>query len=56
MNEYTVEWGIDIDAEDSFDAAMKALEIQRDPNSTATCFIVTTPAGEKTLVDPWEGK
>lgn len=38
--EYTVIWEIDIEAESPEQAAEKALEIQRDPSSTATVFDV----------------
>jgi hypothetical protein len=40
MSEYKVTWTIDLDAKSPRDAARKALEIQRDPDSTATCFEV----------------
>jgi hypothetical protein len=40
MSEFTVIWSIDLEAEDYKDAAKKALEIQRDPNSMATVFKV----------------
>ena len=39
--EYTVTWTIELEAESIEDAAQKALEIQRDPDSLATHFIVT---------------
>ena len=38
--EFTVTWTIDLDAKSPRDAAKKALEIQRDPDSIATCFEV----------------
>jgi hypothetical protein len=38
--EYSVTWTIDLDAESPEDAARKALEIHRDPESIATHFIV----------------
>jgi hypothetical protein len=41
---YRVKWEIDIEADSLRQAAVKALEIQRDPNSTATVFEVN---GEK---------
>jgi len=41
MSEYRVVWAIDIVAESHEDAARKALEIHRDPDSTATVFDVT---------------
>lgn len=37
---YEVKWEIDIDADSPEEAAQKALEIQRDPNSIATHFEV----------------
>jgi len=40
MSEYRVVWEIDIDAESHEDAARKALEIHRDPDSIATVFTV----------------
>ena len=41
MTLYRVTWTIDIDAEDHTEAAEKALEIHRDPESIATVFEVT---------------
>ncbi len=38
--QYRAVWKIDLDAESFEDAACQALEIQRDPASIATCFIV----------------
>ena len=38
---YRVRWEIDIDARSVTEAAKKALEIQRDPDSTALFFDVT---------------
>lgn len=40
MKEYHVQWEIEICADSAEDAARKALEIQRDPNSLATVFRV----------------
>jgi hypothetical protein len=40
MNSYRVCWSVDVDASSAVEAARKALEIQRDPNSSATCFEV----------------
>jgi len=45
--EYKVTWTIDIDAESFEDAARQALEIQRDPESIATHFVVTNDSGEE---------
>jgi hypothetical protein len=46
MNEYLVTWSVDVDADDPHEAAAKALEMQRDPSSTALVFEVAevTPA------------
>jgi len=38
--EYTVRWEIQLDAGSPEEAAFKALEVQRDPNSTANVFDV----------------
>lgn len=40
MTSYLVRWDIDIEADTPQEAAKKALEIQRDPQSIATCFTV----------------
>jgi hypothetical protein len=40
MPEYTVRWEIDLDADSAYEAARKALAIQRDPRSTANVFTV----------------
>jgi hypothetical protein len=40
MNEYQVTWVVDVDADNPQDAAAKALEMQRDPSSTALVFEV----------------
>ncbi len=40
MKSYKVTWDIDIDADSPREAALKAQVIQRDPQSTATCFDV----------------
>lgn len=40
MAAYRVAWEIDLEADSPEDAARQALEIQRDPNSTATAFKV----------------
>ena len=49
--QYRVFWEIDLDAESIEDAARQALEIQRDPESIATCFIVTDENGSHRDVD-----
>lgn len=41
MNEYTVTWAIDIDADTPEEAAKEAMAIQRDPDSIATVFMVS---------------
>jgi len=40
MNSYIVTWTINIEADTPKEAAEKALTIQRDPSSIATCFDV----------------
>lgn len=45
---YRVTWIIDIDADTPREAALRALEIQRDPNSIAQVFEVSEPDS-----DPW---
>jgi hypothetical protein len=53
MTSYFVEWSIDIDADSPREAAEKALEIQRDPSSSATVFSVIKydSDGSKSLID-----
>lgn len=46
VQEYYVEWRIDIAATSPREAAEYALAIQRDPDSIATVFHVFTPEGE----------
>jgi hypothetical protein len=41
MSEYLVTWEIQLDADSPEDAAHRALETQRDPDSIATVFGVT---------------
>lgn len=48
---YRVIWEIDIDADDPREAAEIALEIQRDPNSTATVFTCHDGFGNETCLD-----
>jgi hypothetical protein len=48
---YRVVWEIDIDAESFEEAARKALDIQRDPVSIATCFVMTDEKGDRCSVD-----
>lgn len=49
--QYRVVWEIELDAESFEDAALQALEIQRDPASIATCFIVTDENGTRQEID-----
>jgi len=44
MKTCLVSWEIDIDAENPMDAALKALEIQRNSESIATVFRVHVPS------------
>jgi hypothetical protein len=43
---YRVAWLIDLEAESPEQAAQIAQNIQRDPNSIATCFVVQTETHE----------
>lgn len=43
--DYYLEWRIDVVADSPEEAAWKALQIQRDPESTATFFHVATDDG-----------
>lgn len=51
MTFYAITWDIEIDADSPREAALKALEIQRDPNSTATVFSVYTEGGDFVQID-----
>ena len=51
MTAYSVSWRIDIEAESPVEAARQALEIHRDPNSTATVFDIYDEDGNHTCVD-----
>ena len=44
-------WQIDLEADSPREAAEKALEIQRNPDSIATVFDVVDGTGKKTRVD-----
>lgn len=44
--EYRVTWTIDLDAESFEDAARLAREIQLDPDSLATHFVIRDPHGD----------
>jgi len=48
---YRVSWQIDLDADSPREAAEKALEIQRRPDSTATAFSVRDETGGSMEVD-----
>jgi hypothetical protein len=48
---YRVIWEIDIEAESFEEAARRALEIQRDHDSIATCFVITDEKGDRRDVD-----
>lgn len=57
MAEYRVKWEIDVEADSHEEAARIALEIQRDPESTATFFMVRREEdGDVNIVDgkDWE--
>ena len=49
--EWVVNWSMPIDANSAIDAAIRALEIHRDPASLATVFRVEEPDGSSVLVD-----
>ena len=53
MANYVVTWAIDVqDADSPEEAARQALEIQRDPYSTATVFeVVDRHTGDKIFID-----
>ena len=51
--EYRVRWEVDIDATSRREAAQKALEMQRDSQSTATVFdVVLSSANDRFANDP----
>jgi len=56
MTKYNVTWEIDVEADSVEEAALQALEIQRDPAGTATVFEVQEH-GEETVtqvdIDPY---
>lgn len=54
MKTYTVNWTMEIDAEDPEEAARKALEIHRDQASLATIFEDYDGEGNCTRVDLFE--
>lgn len=49
--EYRVMWVIDVEAEDHVQAAMKAQEAQRDPDTLATVFVVQDREGRAAQID-----
>jgi hypothetical protein len=51
MMNFRVSWEIDIDADSPREAAERALETQRRPDSIATAFAVRDEAGELMEVD-----
>ncbi len=52
IREYHVTWEIDVDAENEEDAARQALEMQRDPESSATVFdVYAYPDGKVKMID-----
>ncbi len=55
MAEYKVTWVIDLDADDPWQAAERALEIHRNPASIATVFTCQTDGLEPVEIDLTEG-
>ncbi len=55
MNEYLIEWVIQLEADSPADAASQALGIVRDDCSTATVFFVTGPDGARLTIDAEDG-
>jgi hypothetical protein len=51
MPTYRVKWTIDIDADSAKEAAVRALRIQRDTDSTATVFDVSTTVETTKTID-----
>lgn len=51
MNNYFVEWRINISARSAHEAAEKALAIQRDATSIATVFNITDECGDEVQID-----
>lgn len=54
MQDFLVEWRINISADTPEEAAQKAWEIMRRPDSTANCFHIIDDAGNETAVDLME--
>ena len=55
MPEFLVCWEVDIDAAFPEEAALRAREMQLNPESIATRYVVTEPNGDQTIVDLHEG-
>lgn len=51
MPEYHVKWEIDLNAASPKEAALEALNVQRDLNSIAAVFTVTDKDGNETVID-----
>lgn len=51
MTEYLVAWRIDLDVDSPQEAALNALAVQRDSQSSATVFDVTDERGATVTVD-----
>jgi hypothetical protein len=51
MMSYRVSWEIDLDADSPREAAERALEIHRQPDSIATVFTVADETGNSIQVD-----
>ena len=49
--EFRVMWVIDVEAESHVEAAMKAQEAQRDPDTLATMFVVQDRDGRASQID-----
>jgi len=49
--EYRVKWEIDIEADSQEEAVKEALKIQRDTNSIATVFEVTSINNDRKVID-----
>jgi len=55
MPEFKITWIIELNAVSFLGAALKALDIQRDPDSAATFFgVVDTATGQSRLIDAGE--
>lgn len=56
MKKFRVIWEIDVFSDNFEGAAKEALKIQRDPDSTATIFIVKPERGDPVEVDLHSGE